>query len=96
LRVEVLPGPTLTFGFILATLFGAGFHLILGGDARRLAVFLLVGWLGFALGHLAGVSLEVRFMNVGALRLLPASFGAVIALLLVQAIIPRYAGRSSR
>jgi hypothetical protein len=81
-----LPGPTLTFGFIVATLFGAGFHLILGGDVRRLAIFLVAGWLGFAMGHLAGVSLEVRFMNVGVLRLLPACCGALIVLIFAQAI----------
>jgi hypothetical protein len=39
--------PTAVFGFIVATLFGAGFHLAFGGDMRRLALLLLAGWLGF-------------------------------------------------
>ena len=81
-----MTGPTLTFGFIIATLFGASFHLVLGGDARRLAVFLLAGWLGFGFGHLAGVFLEFDFMSVGALRILPASFGAFLALIFAQAV----------
>ncbi|NOG49440.1 MAG: hypothetical protein HND48_08340 [Chloroflexi bacterium] len=36
-----MPGPGLVFAFALATLYGALFHFIFGGDARRLAVFLL-------------------------------------------------------
>jgi hypothetical protein len=74
------------FGFIVATLLGAGFHLVLGGDMRRLAIFLLVGWCGFLLGHLAGVFLDVNVMNVGILRFLPASFGGFMALFFAQAV----------
>ena len=48
----ILPGPTATFGFILATLYGAGFHFVVGGDVRRLALFLLSAWVGFGLGQL--------------------------------------------
>lgn len=76
-----MPGPSVTFGFILATLFGAGFHLIVGGDARRLALFLLAGWVGFALGHLFGAFFQVNMLNIGTLRVFTASLGAVIALL---------------
>ena len=75
-----MPGSTLTFAFILATLFGAAFHLIMGGDARRLALFLIAGWIGFGLGHLAGVALQMNIMNIGTLRLFPAGLGAVVAL----------------
>lgn len=76
-----MPGPTLTLAFILATLMGALFHLIVGGDARRLALFLLSGWLGFAIGHLAGVALEIEIVNIGTLRLFTAGLGALIALI---------------
>jgi hypothetical protein len=76
-----LPTPILTFSFIIATLFGAVFHLIAGGDIRRLALFLLAGWLGFAIGHLVGVVSEINVLNVGVLRLLPALLGALFAVL---------------
>ena len=33
-----MPGPSIVFSFILATLYGAAFHLVSGGDARRLAL----------------------------------------------------------
>lgn len=91
-----MPSPILTFSFILATMLGSGFHVVLGGDVRRLATFLLGGWLGFALGHLAGVLLEFEILNIGALRLLPALFGAVITLIFVQALTARRPRRRRR
>ncbi len=84
-----MPGPTLTFGFVFATLLGAGFHLLLGGDVRRLAIFLLCGWCGFAAGHFTGVLLDASLMNVGALHFLPATFMAVILLIFAQALTSR-------
>lgn len=87
-----MPGTTLTFAFIVATLLGAVFHLIVGGDARRLALFLLAGWLGFAIGHIVGVSLEIDLLNIGTLRVFPAVVGALITLvvaLLLTAQRPR-------
>jgi hypothetical protein len=76
-----MPSPSVTFGFILATLFGASFHLILGGDARRLALFLLAGWLGFALGHIFGVIFALNVFNIGPLHVFSASLGALLALI---------------
>ncbi len=74
-------GPTAIFGFILATLFGAGFHIIVGGDARRLALFLLAGWIGFGLGHLLGIMFSVDIFNIGTLHIASASLGAILALI---------------
>lgn len=76
-----MPGPNATFAFILATLLGAVFHLIVGGDARRLALFLLAGWIGFGLGHTLGVIMDINLFNIGTLRIVAAIAGAVIALL---------------
>jgi hypothetical protein len=88
-----MPGPSLTFGFLLATLIGAAFHLIFGGDARRLAVFLLAGWIGFGLGQLFGILFEIDFFSIGSLRLFTAAFGALLALGVVQMLT---AGQSRR
>jgi uncharacterized membrane protein YeaQ/YmgE (transglycosylase-associated protein family) len=84
-----LPGPTITFAFIVATLFGAAFHVVRGGDEQRLALYLLAGWVGFALGHLVGVMIDLRLLNVGPLRMVTASIGAVAALVFAQAIATR-------
>jgi hypothetical protein len=88
-----VPSPIFIFGFIIATLFGASFHLVLGGDMRRLATFLLAGWVGFLLGHLAGVFLAVDIMNIGTLRFFPATFGAFITLFFTQAITSQQSNR---
>jgi hypothetical protein len=75
-----MPGPSLTFGLILATLFGAGFHLIVGGDIRRLALFLLVSWFGFGLGQIAGMLFEIDVLILGPLHLAAAVGGSFAAL----------------
>jgi hypothetical protein len=72
--------PTLLLAFALATIYGASFHLWQGGGARRLALYLLSGWLGFTLGHWLGDLLDVRFLSIGALNWLTATLGSVIAL----------------
>jgi hypothetical protein len=56
----------------------------MGGDARRLALFLLAGWIGFGLGHLLGVLLAIDIFNIGNLRVITASFGALIALVVAH------------
>lgn len=88
-----LPGPTATLAFILATLFGATFHLIFGGDARRLALFLLSGWLGFGLGHILGVVFSINILNIGTLRLVSAALGAVVALAVAYVLTSNRPGR---
>jgi hypothetical protein len=92
-----LPGPNTTLAFILATLFGAAFHLVMGGDARRLALFLLSGWVGFSLGHLLGVVFEINILNIGTLRIVSASLGALVALVAAHILTSnRTSRRSSR
>lgn len=92
-----MPGPNTTLAFILATLFGATFHLIMGGDARRLALFLLSGWVGFSLGHLLGVVFEINILNIGTLRIMSASLGALVALVAAHILTSNRANkRSSR
>jgi hypothetical protein len=72
--------PTLLFAFILSTLYGAGFHLWQGGGARRLLLYLLAGWLGFALGHGVGEWLGIHLLAVGGLNGFAATLGSVVAL----------------
>lgn len=71
----------LVLGFLLATAYGAGFHLILGGPARRIALYILAAWIGFALGHFLGDLFNITLLKLGALYLFSASLGAWIALI---------------
>lgn len=76
-----MPSPAFVLGFLIATLYGAGFHVISGGDVRRLALFFLASWIGFALGHITGDLLEIELLDVGPLNMLNATVGAVVALI---------------
>jgi uncharacterized membrane protein YjjP (DUF1212 family) len=78
-----MPSPIFVFAFVLATLIGAVFHFIFGGNARRLALFLFAGWIGFALGHSIGRSFEIDTFAIGELRIVPAIIGALFILIAV-------------
>lgn len=71
---------TWLLAFTLATLYGAAFHVWQGGSARRLALYLLAGWLGFTIGHFAGDALGIHLLQVGALNAFSATIGSLIAL----------------
>lgn len=92
-----MPNPNFTFAFIIATLIGAVFHLIIGGGARRLTFFLLASWIGFALGQVLGVSLNISVMRIGDLYLGTAAGGALFALLVAYVFTSdRTRGQTSR
>ncbi len=91
-----MPGPTLTFAFMIATLLGAGFHFIVGGDIRRLAMFLLAAWVGFALGHMLGALFEINILNIGTLRVVSAAAGALVALIAAFVLTAGRAQRSAQ
>jgi hypothetical protein len=67
-------------GFLLSTAYGAGFHFVLGGPARRIWLYVLSAWLGFTIGHFLGDLFHIDLLKLGALHLASASFGAWIAL----------------
>jgi hypothetical protein len=79
-----MPSPSVVFSFILATLYGAAFHLVSGGDARRLALFLLAAWLGFALGQSLGEVVGMTLLDIGPLHMLTATIGAWLALVVAR------------
>ncbi len=81
--------PAFTLAFILATLYGALFHLLAGGDARRLALYLITAWAGFALGQIIGTVTGIQMLAVGVLNLLSASVACWLGLVLVWALLRR-------
>jgi hypothetical protein len=81
--------PAMTLAFILATICGALFHLIVGGDIRQLALYLISAWAGFALGQLIGGLLQLEVMRIGVLQVLPAVLGALGMLLAARLLLVR-------
>ncbi len=78
---------TWLLAFTLATLYGAIFHVWQGGSARRLALYLLSGWLGFLIGHFAGDALGIHLLQVGALNAFSATVGSIIALAAARLLV---------
>jgi hypothetical protein len=77
------------FAFILSTLYGAGFHLWLGGGARQLLLYLLAAWVGFAAGHVAADLINLTWLSAGALHIVPASVGSLLALFISRWLAER-------
>ncbi len=72
----------LILGFLVASAYAAVFHLIIGGPIRRLFIYLIAAWAGFAIGQFAGSLLNLDLFKLGTLNLLTASLGAWAALVL--------------
>jgi hypothetical protein len=81
---------------MLATLYGALTHLILGGDGRRLLICILTAWVGFALGQAVGQVAVITFLAIGRINLLTGSLGALTALVLLYVLVLRPRGFRGR
>lgn len=79
-----MPTPPVVLGFILATLYGALFHLLFGGNTRRMALYLLAGWLGFGLGQIFGTVAGVTLFRIGPINTFSATLGAWLALFVTR------------
>lgn len=78
-----IPGSASGFvlGFLLASAYGAIFHLVFGGSIRRIFLYLAAAWAGFFIGQLAGDFLNFELLKLGKIHLVSASAGAWLMLL---------------
>jgi hypothetical protein len=74
--------PAFIFGFLLATLYGALFHLWRGGNAGRLLLYITLSWSGFAIGQIAATRLGWTFLSFGPLNVGMATVLSLVFLLL--------------
>ena len=81
--------PAILFGWLLASIIGFTFHLVRGGTLRRIALYLITSWLGFALGQQLGAMTGTTLLRLGAINLFTAGLGAVLALLLLEVLSPK-------
>ena len=72
--------PSLIFALLIASLYGALYHLIRGGGLGRLLLFLIFGWTGFAAGHFLGIWRGWLLLPVGELNLGLSTLGSLIFL----------------
>jgi len=80
----IIPGSAsgLVLGFLLASIYGAGFHLIFGGPIKRILVYLAAAWLGFFIGQFLGDFFNFELLKLGKIHLVSATLGAWAFLLL--------------
>ena len=74
--------PALLFAILIASLYGALYHLVRGGGFWRLLLFLVLSLAGFALGHVIGLWRGWVWFPLGAVNLGPSSVGSLLILLL--------------
>lgn len=70
------------FGWILATLLGALFHLWRDGGIGSLVLYLLLSWGGFLVRHLLAKSFGLDVMSVGPVFLAGGIVGSIAFLFL--------------
>jgi len=75
--------PVFIFGSIFAFLIGSLFHLIFGGNFKKLLLYLLTSWLGFWVGDFLSKQIGLRFISVGLLNLGFSIIGSLLFLFIV-------------
>ncbi|MBN1302949.1 MAG: hypothetical protein JXA13_00835 [Anaerolineales bacterium] len=73
--------PALLLGFLVSTLLGVIFHLIVNGGIGRMALYILFSWIGFWIGHLTNWMFGWAFFVLGSLNLGMAVLGSIIIML---------------
>jgi len=72
--------PSLVFALLIASLYGALYHLIRGGGLGRLLLFLIFGWTGFAAGHFLGIWRGWLLLPIGELNFGLSTLGSLFFL----------------
>ena len=72
--------PAFFLGFIIATLYGALFHLWRGGGPKRIFLYFLLAWMGFFGAHFLALWLGWVLLPIGTLNFGIATIGALIFL----------------
>lgn len=81
--------PSLVFAFVLASLYGLAFYLMFGRGWLGLAVYWLVGLVGFGLGQILSGVLGLNLLPVGSVNAIEGSVTSLIALLLTRTLWKR-------
>lgn len=91
-----MPSPVFVFGFVLATTYGLGFHVIMGGSARRMVLFVSTSWVGFLLGQYVGGYLKIELFRIGIVHLLPATICSLAMLIFAHLVTLEKESRVTR
>jgi len=79
--------PTLLFALLLALFIGALYHLVRGGGAWHLIVYLIASVAGYAVGHLIGLWRKWELFEIGPFNLGLEVTGALIVLITADLLL---------
>lgn len=71
---------TLVLGGLIATLLGAAFHLLRGGNLGRLVAYIILSWIGFWAGQFIADRLGWSIISIGQLNL---GFAVILSILVM-------------
>ncbi len=77
-----MPFPSFLLGFVIASLYGAVFHLLRGGGPGRIFFYLLLAWIGFFSGHFIAAWGGWILLPIGPLNAGIGTLGALIFLII--------------
>jgi hypothetical protein len=91
-----IPGSAsgVVLGVLLASIYGAAFHLLFGGPIKRIVLYLFAAWLGFFIGQFVGDFLNLELLKIGKIHLVSASVGAWVALFLTSWLVGQETARN--
>jgi hypothetical protein len=79
--------PALIVSLVLASIYGAGFHLWQGHNLRDLAFFWLAAVVGFASGQVVGQKLDLIPWTIGQVHIVEATLLAFLFLIMARWLI---------
>ena len=82
-----LISPGLAMSALVATAYGAAFHLWRGGGFGMLLRYLIAAWAGFALGQVIGWLGGWEFVMLGQVHILEGTLGSIVLLLIAYWLI---------
>ncbi len=85
--------PTLVMSFVLGSLYGLVFFLLIGARDRSVLYFWLVGALGFLFGQIAGEYIHVVDITLGDVRIVEGSLVCWLLLFILYNMGPVKARR---
>ena len=81
--------PALSFGLLLAALYGALVHVILGGAGRRLLIDMGMSCAGFAMGQAVSEIFGIAVGSIGPVHIVGATVGAGVGIVLGRLLMLR-------
>jgi hypothetical protein len=79
-----LISPGLALSALVATAYGAAFHLWRGGGFGVLLRYLIAAWAGFAAGQVVGWLAGWEFLMLGQVHMLEGTLGSIVLMLMMS------------